>query len=90
MTPEEQIDGNIDLVLGLLDAIIEDPSLLNSIADGATVVNVPLDNPELGEANRRMAARYERQDSPLVIVSHKESAVAAGSHGFSIRPAVAS
>jgi Family of unknown function (DUF5647) len=47
-------DRNLALAFTLADAIVDDPSLLDEIPEGATVVLLPDDDRELAEANRAL------------------------------------
>jgi len=47
-------DRNLTLAFQLADAIVDDPALLEKIPEGATVIFLPDDDPELATANRAM------------------------------------
>jgi hypothetical protein len=55
MNRDEQVLKNLDLVEGFLHDIIDAPKLLDGIPDGTTVVLVPEDDTELGDANVKAA-----------------------------------
>ena len=55
-----RIGKNIDLAFRFLDEVIDDPSRLAEIPDGATVVALPPDDPELARENVGKAARLSK------------------------------
>lgn len=61
LTYEEQMNRNLELTEAHLRAVIEHPELLNEIPDGATVIYLPDDDPELREANLEMALDIVRK-----------------------------
>ena len=87
MTPELQITNNIGLAFDLLDAIMDDPSLLDTIPDGAAVVSIPMDDVELGAANLRMAQACQTRGEPYAVITHEHSSVLDHKHGRISRPA---
>jgi Family of unknown function (DUF5647) len=75
MDIKDQITGNIGLASDFLNAVIDDPTLLDRVPEGATVVNIPLDNPELGQTNLDLAHALTRSGRKLVVVTHEDSGV---------------
>lgn len=55
LTYEEQMNRNLELTELHLKALLDRPELLDTIPEGATVIYLPADDPELREANRKMA-----------------------------------
>jgi len=55
MNRDEQVLKNLDRVEGFLHDIIDQPKLLGNIRDGSTIVLVPGDDRELGDANMAVA-----------------------------------
>ncbi len=51
----QQTTKNIALAGRFLRQMLDDPSAASDIADGATIVLIPTDDPELAAANRRLA-----------------------------------
>ena len=67
LTKEQMMARNLDLAEEHLLRILENPELLDHIPDGAHVILLPSDDPELFEANLTMAnqlAREMSQDGP--------------------------
>jgi hypothetical protein len=54
VTHEEQFGRNLEHAFALFDAILDDPSELDLIPDGRTVVIMPSSDPELSTANEEM------------------------------------
>jgi hypothetical protein len=55
MKRDEQVLRNLDLVEHFLGQALDDPSMLDTIPDGGTIVLLPADDPELADANLRTA-----------------------------------
>ena len=65
----KQTTKNIALAGRFLRQMLDDPSVARDIADGATVVLIPTDDPELAAANRRLADHeVEAGSNPSVCV----------------------
>lgn len=70
------VEGNINLGFDFVSAAIDDPSLLDGIPQGATLVLLPEDDPDLTETNLGIAVRAAREGKTVVIrpaVSPKHS-----------------
>jgi len=61
LTYEEQMNRNLELTERHLKALLDHPELLDTIPEGATVIYLPADDPDLREANRRMAMDIVRE-----------------------------
>jgi hypothetical protein len=61
LTYEEQMNRNLELTEMHLKALLDHPELLDTLPEGATVIYLPADDPELREANRRMAMDIVRE-----------------------------
>ena len=75
LTPEaiERINRNIELAGEFLQAVVADPSLVESIPFGASVFLIPADDPVMVEANLR-GARRAHEAGQTVHVHHLPSA----------------
>jgi hypothetical protein len=80
LSKAEQIERNLDLARDHLQAILDNPDLLDEIPDGATVVLLPAGDPELFETNLRIAVSRARQRDN-VYLRH------VGREGTPLRPA---
>ena len=61
MNWEEQGSRNLDLSESFFQRLVDDPSEMESLPDGANVVLLPDGDPELAEANLQLAARLTMQ-----------------------------
>lgn len=61
LTYEEQMNRNLELTELHLKALMDHPELLDTIPEGATVIYLPADDPELREANQGMAMDIVRE-----------------------------
>jgi hypothetical protein len=52
-----QIEANIDLAFRFMEEAIDDPAILDKIPNGAAVVFLPADNPDLSMANFALATK---------------------------------
>jgi len=74
LTYEEQMSRNLSLTEGHLKTLLDHPELLDTIPEGATVIYLPADDPELREANLEMAMDVVREaggnglQEPVVLV----------------------
>lgn len=74
LTSEEQMNRNLALTEEHLKAWLDQPELLDTIPEGATVIYLPADDPELKEANLEMALDIVREaggnglQEPVVLV----------------------
>jgi hypothetical protein len=57
----EHIGKNIDLAFRLMQEIIDNPALAAEIPNGATLVMLPPDDPDLARANIELAERLARE-----------------------------
>ena len=77
MKRDEQFEKNLDAAHAFLLDLIEHPDRLDAIEDGATIVHVPADDPELRRANEAMVAEMAaggatvRQVRPRRRVKHR-------------------
>jgi hypothetical protein len=51
------IDRNIHAAFELAKQIIDDPSILDNIPDGASIVFIPRDNPAAAESNLQLGLK---------------------------------
>lgn len=61
MTPEEQFQRNLDHARDLLGHLLRNPAELDGIPEGAHIVAMPTDDPELCEANEAMLRRVRER-----------------------------
>jgi hypothetical protein len=61
LTKADQVERNLDLAHDHLPAILDNPDLLDEIPDGATVVLLPADDPDLFEINLQIAVSRARK-----------------------------
>ena len=64
----ERIRKNLELTRRFMRAIFDDPAILDTIPDGASVILIPDDDPELAEANERGGRAMERAGKPVRFV----------------------
>jgi hypothetical protein len=57
----------VDLWVEFTHAIVDDPSILEDVPEGATVVLIPDDDPELAEGNYQRAINAARRGSDVYI-----------------------
>ncbi|MGH2534734.1 MAG: DUF5647 family protein [Thermomicrobiales bacterium] len=62
----DQTTKNIDLAFQMIEEAIERPSLLDDIPDGATVVVMPSDDPELPQQNLSLPMRLAEAGKTVV------------------------
>lgn len=55
MNREEQVSRNLALAGGYLEHLLEHPAELADVPDGANLVLIPDDDPELADANTALA-----------------------------------
>lgn len=67
------IERDIGLGFDFLGAIIDDPSIAEDIPNGATLVLLPDDDPELAEANLQMGIEAARKGADVYIRHFKRS-----------------
>ncbi len=60
-TQDRFTDRNFDFFEAHMLAILDDPTLLDEIPNGATVVWLPDDDPELAAYNRALGEQRERE-----------------------------
>lgn len=63
----KSIQGDTDLWVAFTQAIVDDPSVLDDIPNGSTLVLIPDDNPELAEANLKRGIDAARRGSDVYI-----------------------
>lgn len=59
-------DRNADFALAHLEAILEDTTLLDEIPNGAHIIWLPDDDPELAAYNRATGERREREGKTVL------------------------
>ncbi len=74
LTKEQMMERNLELAEGHLLQVLEHPEILDHIPDGAHVILLPTDDPELFEANLEMAnqlareMRHDASNGPVILV----------------------
>jgi hypothetical protein len=63
MSPEEQFERNLDQAFALLGALLETPSEIDRIPQGAAVIFMPSDDPELCAENDAMLHEMRKRDA---------------------------
>ncbi len=63
----EMATRNIDLAGQLLQEILADPSILDEIPDGATVVPMPFEDPELARHNAALLTKLMEENRNVVV-----------------------
>jgi hypothetical protein len=63
-----RIDQTLALTERFIDAVFEDPSLLDGIPNGASLVFLPSDDDELAEANKEAAVEMRRAGASVALV----------------------
>ena len=66
------VDRNIHAAFELAKQIVEDPSILDNIPDGASIVFIPRDNPGAAESNLQLGLKI-LQSGEDVYFRHVES-----------------
>lgn len=61
ITPEDAVERNITLAFDFMAAIVDDPSLLDTIPEGATLVFLPDDDPAMVESNIQLGTDLVRR-----------------------------
>jgi len=70
MKEEEMVNRNLELHYHLMMQLLQDPDSLD-IPDGADVIFLPEDDPELRRANERLAHRRAKAGHEVVYVQVK-------------------
>lgn len=68
MTYEEQVHKNMELSEQFSLSALEHPEILEQIPEGAHVVFLPEDDPELAEQNQKLLDRLSQEQATVVIV----------------------
>lgn len=61
------VDRDTNLWVTFTQAIVDDPSILEDVPEGATVVLIPNDDPELAEVNYQRAIEAARRGADVYI-----------------------
>jgi hypothetical protein len=61
------VERSIDLSFDFLHSVIEDPSILGNIPDGATLVLIPDNDPDLAEIKYQVAVDVARRGENVYI-----------------------
>lgn len=61
MRKSQLIDKNLDLSEAILRRVLENPSDLEEIQEGANLILLPLDDPELFQANLEQLVKLKEQ-----------------------------
>jgi hypothetical protein len=69
MQRDEQVERNLSYAFDLLDKLVHAPELLDEIPDGAHVVVLPDDDPDLRAANKELIEGSARIALPGIAVS---------------------
>lgn len=64
---QDFVKNDTDLWVAFSQAIVDDPSILEDIPDGSTVVLIPDDDPEIAEANIQRGVDAVRRGSDVYI-----------------------
>lgn len=72
-TPTDSVEKNIDMAFDFARAVVDDPSILDTIPDSATIVPVPDDDPELADHNIQMGIRAVRSGDDVYFLHVKKS-----------------
>lgn len=62
------VDRNLQLVCDFDQAIMDDPSILDRIPDGATVILMPQNDTELARANLELAMRDLQAGKDVLLI----------------------
>lgn len=76
MRKSQLVDKNLELSEALLRGFLEDPSTLEEIPEGANLIVLPLDDPELFQANLEQLVALKEQGVRKLRVVVIESAEA--------------
>ena len=76
MKKSQLVDKNLELSEALLRRLLENPSALEEIPEGANLIVLPLDDPELFQANLEQLVTLKEQDVRKLRVVVIESAEA--------------
>ena len=68
MTSETIVKRNLDLHAEWMRYLFEHPEAMDQIPEGAQVVILPTDDPELAQENTKILAAARRRGAPVVIV----------------------
>ena len=68
MSRETLVRRNLDLHAEWMRYLFEHPEAMDRIPDGAQVVILPTDDPELAQENRKVLASAQQRGVPLVVV----------------------
>lgn len=61
------VDRNIDMGFDFIQQTMENPALLENIPNGAAIIHIPDDDPELAEHNLELAIGVVRQGFDVYI-----------------------
>ena len=76
MKKTQLVDKNLELSEGLLRLLLENPSASEEIPEGANLIVLPLDDPELFQANLEQLVTLKEQGATNLRVVVVESAKA--------------
>jgi len=65
---DEQFRRNHDLFEIFMQQVLDDPELLDSVPNGADIIFLPDNDPELRDANLELGAEREREGAKVVYV----------------------
>lgn len=68
LTPTDSAERNITAAFDFATAILDDPSLLDTVPDGATVVFLPDDDPAMLESNLRLGDNATRNGANVYFI----------------------
>lgn len=63
----KSVESDTDLWVEFTQSIVDDPTILDDIPNGSTVVLIPDDDPELAEVNLQRALKAARRGSDVYI-----------------------
>lgn len=68
VTPTDAAERNITAAFDFAAAILDDPALLDTVPDGATVVFLPDDDPAMLESNLRLGTDAARNGANVYFI----------------------
>lgn len=68
MDAEQIVHKNLDLHAEWMRYLFAHPEAMDQIPEGAQVVIIPTDDPELAQANTRTLTAAQRRGAPIVVV----------------------
>lgn len=77
ITPSVAVDRNITLAFDFVSIVLDDPAILDTVPEGATLVFLPDDDPAMVESNVQLGSEIARNGANVYFM-HVTSVAAPG------------